>query len=76
MKDNYFEEQQVHAHTPGVKSSWNIDFKEFDEKESAIIFTENWVKDNDGFKARFIFNTLNFIELMKKGRMNIDQLNN
>lgn len=72
LKDNYFEEQQGHAYTSGVKSSWDIDFNEFDEEESAIIFSENWVKDNDDFKARFIFNTSTFIELMKKGRMNLD----
>ncbi|MDE8083273.1 hypothetical protein PT125_08105 [Erysipelothrix rhusiopathiae] len=41
MKDNYFEEQQSHAYTSGVKSSWDIDFKEFDEEESAIIFIKN-----------------------------------
>lgn len=41
LKDNYFEEQQAHTYISGVKSSWDIDFKEVDEEESAIIFSEN-----------------------------------
>ena len=41
LKDNYFEKQQGHAHTARVKSSWDVEFKEFDEEEFAIIFSEN-----------------------------------
>ncbi|MDE8158485.1 hypothetical protein PT071_08545, partial [Erysipelothrix rhusiopathiae] len=76
LNDNNFEEQQGHVYRFGVKSSWDIDFKEFDKEETTIIFSEKWVKENDDFKTRFVFNTSNFIELMNKGRMNLDQLNN
>lgn len=74
LNGNYFEEHQGHAYTFGIASSWNIGFKEYDEEKRTLLFSEKWVKENDDFKIRFIFNTSTFIELMNGGRMSLDSL--
>lgn len=76
INDNYFEKNTGFSYTFGVTSSPYIEYKKYDARNKTMILSDKWVKENDDFKTRFIFNTSTFLEFMNKGRLRLDPLMN
>lgn len=72
INNSFFEENRGNLYSFSVASSRDITFKEIDVDKKTLLLSEEWVEKHDDFKIRFIYNASTFVELMNRGRMNLD----